>query len=138
VSHEVRLLQPSDDDWFFALWDDHKKILGLDPASWRTLQAYKQDPTRHFIYCVPGKGFACFYKRRDGWHTLSAIAVSSTARKQGVGRALIAAVAGPIRCKTNTDNEASNLFYQWLGFCCTDTVRTKSGQLVNVYERAWW
>ena len=132
----VRLLAHSEERWFMGLWKEHEYILGTDPASWRAFQAYKQEPDKHPIYCVEGKGFACFYKRQDGWTTLSSIAVSGFFRRQGVGKALLGAVDGPIALKTNADSAESNAFYQSLGFRLTGTARTNKGQghLVNLYE----
>lgn len=70
-------------------------------------------------------GFVNYWPRRDGWQTIYEIAVHRDWRGQGMGKALLLAVPGPIRLKTTMDNYVAMDFYKTQGF---EAVKIEDGR----------
>lgn len=76
-------------------------------------------------------GYANYYPRRDGWNTLSSIAVFLP--REGIGRALVSQIPRPIRLRCPPGNQTAELFYRRLGFVHKGTVLSRS-RLLNIWE----
>lgn len=120
-------------DWITVLFNQNSKILGS--ASQVMYRWLHQRSRGEKMLVIRPYAFAHFNVRKDGWKTLHEIAVSEAVKRQGYGKALMEAIGYPMQLKTDADNEESNLFYQKLGFACMGQKTTRSGKLVNIYQR---
>lgn len=128
---DIRMAVPEDEHWLKTIWQP--QILGgFSPAWWRYW--HSRSEREHWLVIEP-LGFVHFYQRLDGVKRVSEIVVAETARKQGIGRALLDYVGTPITLKTDCDNTASNAFYRRLGFVPAAKVKAKSGKEMMIYEK---
>lgn len=134
---KVELAKPTDFEWIKPLFKANESILGAaDVVLWRYNEAKKKDPNKKDLFIVVRPfGFAHFLVKRDGTRTLYEVAVDSSQKRRGIGKALLDAIGYPMSLKTDADNPESNNFYRKLGFICVGSKFTNSGKKVNVYQR---
>lgn len=130
----VELAEERDADWLRPIFAAERRWLwDFGRVWWRY---WHQRRVGEAWYVVREAGFVHWHARRDGVRVVEEIAVARDARRQGVGRALLAAIGQPILLKTDADNAESNPFYAALGFRYKETVASRDDtRRLNVYER---
>jgi GNAT superfamily N-acetyltransferase len=126
----------ADKPWVIRIWKHYEHILGTDPGViwWR---AWNPLPKNARWIGIPELAFAHYLTRqRDGVKVLYEVAVDPAAKRQGLGKELLAAIGYPMELKTNADSAESNSFYQRLGFSLAGQKTSTDGtRLFNIYRR---
>ncbi len=131
---EIREAVFEDQKWISKLFDQNKEILGMMSGGtvfWRWYQG--GNPREHFLV-IPELAFAHYLKKKDGTKVLYEMAVSASAKRQGLGRRLLDKIGRPLELKTNADSPESNTFYRSYGMTCVGQKTAGNGKLLNIYQ----
>jgi len=125
----IRKFSRSDEAWIKPIWIQGEKMGAFGAFFFMWSGLVQGRPKGVDAVVCQGKGFMRFVNK-NGVCEVKEIIVAESARRQGVGRALLEELPRPIVLETNEWNESSLLFYKSLGFQQKGSRRTPKGKVL--------
>jgi len=119
ASSKFRPATPDDKTWVIELFASCGQLGDKHVANSQWFRFWQaKNPREHWIVDHNNSAFCHYLVAINGTRSIYEIAVAVSARRTGLGKAMLDQVGTPTRCKTDVTNVASNAFYASAGFIC--------------------